>query len=38
MKIKREVELGAFGLPPEEEELTEAQITRAVQQALTGQG
>jgi DNA-directed RNA polymerase subunit beta' len=38
MKIKREVVLGAFGLPPEEEELTEAQITQAVQQALTGQG
>jgi DNA-directed RNA polymerase subunit beta' len=36
MKIKRSVELGAL-MPREEEELTEAQITQAVQQALTGQ-
>jgi DNA-directed RNA polymerase subunit beta' len=36
MKIKRTVELGAL-MPRDEEELTEAQITQAVQQALTGQ-
>ncbi|HUS48185.1 MAG TPA: DNA-directed RNA polymerase subunit beta', partial [Phycisphaerae bacterium] len=37
MRIKRQVELGELiGGPREEEELTEAQITQAVQQALTG--
>lgn len=38
MKIKRMVDLMELGVPAEEEELTEAQITQAVQQALTGQG
>ncbi len=37
MRMKKEIELEALA-PTEEEELTEAQITQAVQQALTGQG
>jgi len=37
MKIKRNVELPEL-LGPQEEKLTEAQITEAVQRALTGQG
>ncbi|MFP4054051.1 MAG: DNA-directed RNA polymerase subunit beta', partial [Phycisphaerae bacterium] len=38
MKIKRAMELADMVAPPAEEELTEAQITQAVQQALSGQG
>jgi DNA-directed RNA polymerase subunit beta' len=37
MKMKKNVELPDL-LGPKEEEMTEAQITLAVQQALTGQG
>jgi DNA-directed RNA polymerase subunit beta' len=37
MKIKKLVELAELAAPPKEE-LTEAEITQAVQQALTGQG
>jgi DNA-directed RNA polymerase subunit beta' len=37
MKIKRNVELADFAAPAVEQELTEAQIAQAVQQALTGQ-
>jgi len=37
MRVKRDVDLPDFMTPPSDE-LTEAQITQAVQQALTGQG
>jgi DNA-directed RNA polymerase subunit beta' len=37
MKMKKKVELAEL-MGPEEEELTEAEITEAVQRALTGQG